>query len=456
MDNNTINSHRQLGSIFSQNCKKAEFDGGDLFITHTRNVNLKLKDGKLESLKDNLEQGMGMKVFKGGKLVFVTTAEMSRAGLDDLFQNALELIKYIGESDFSSGYRLEKIDESHIRNLNIYDDYISNPKIEAEIKYLRGLERDCLKARREINSSQGASMGLFGGLFSFCSADGYFQAYKKSMYSVSLGVIAKKGTESKSSHDWWVAIYRNELPRYKAFARFVANKAVRLLGGEPVKTQRMPVLFHPDAGITVISGIIDAFNGDSVVKGSSCYAGHLGKKIANENISIIDDALMVKGVSTVPLDGEGTRTKKKFIIEKGVLTNYLTDLNSAEKLGVEPSGNAFRGSYAGRPYISSSNCYLEESKGYPVPDIIKTVDYGLYVFEILGFGIDSVSGNISVGVSGILLEDGKMTRPVSRVTIAVSFDNLLNNIIMVGNDLVFRGSVSVPHFLVREITVSGT
>lgn len=298
-------------------------------------------------------------------------------------------------------------------------------------------------------------MSLNGGYYSLCGHDGYFQSYRKSIYSVSLGIIARRGSESKANHDYWVSIYRNELPRFRAFARYIANKAVRLLGGEPVKTQRMPVLFHPDAGRNLFSNILQAFNGESVIRGSSYFADSLGKKIANENINIIDDATMKKGVSSYPVDGEGTKTKRKYLVEKGVLKSFLTDLNSAEKLEIEPSGNAFRGSYRSRPGISVSNCFLEEVEGHPVPDIIKTVDYGLYIFEILGFGIDPVSGNISVGVSGILLKDGEMTRPVSRITIADNFDNLLNNITMIGNDLVFRGSVSVPHFLVKNISVSG-
>ncbi len=456
MNANITDLHRNLGNLFSHSCRKSEFDGGDLFMTHSRQVSINVKDGKLSSLRDNLEQGMGMRVFKGSKMVFAISAEVNKSGLDDLFSNALELIKFIGESDFTKNYRLEEIQENYIKKLDIWDGYIEDFKVEPEIKYLKGLESDCLKARREIESSRGASLSLFGGSFSFCTAGGFFQSFGKSIYSVSLGVIAKKGSETKSSFDHWISIYRNELPRYKAFARFIANKAVRLLGGEPINTGKYPVLFHPDAGIDLFSGIIAAFNGDSVIKGSSCYADSLGKKIANENINLIDDAVMVKGVSSIPLDGEGTRAKKKYIIRKGVLENFLTDLNSAEKLNLEPTGNAYRDSYSSRPYISSTNCYLEDNNSYPIPEIIKTVDYGLYVFEILGFGIDPVSGSVSIGVSGLLLEDGKMGRPVSRVTIADSFENILNNITMVGNDLVFRGSVSVPHFLVKDITVSGT
>lgn len=456
MDANIVELHRDLGKGFESKVKKAEFDGGDLFITYSRNVSLNVKDGNLESLRDNLEQGMGMRVFRGNKLVFVVSADLSQRGLDDLFQNAVELVKYIGESEFSANYRFDEIDRKFIDELNIYDDYINNFTVENEIRYLKGLERDCMRARREIDTSRGASMGLYGGVFSLCSKDGYFQSYKKSIYNVSLGVIAKRGGESKASHDGWVAIYRNELPRYRAFARFVANKAVRLLGGEPVKTQRMPVLFHPDAGRNLLSNIIRAFDAQSVLRGASCYAESLGKKIAHENINIIDNAVMTKGVSSYPIDGEGTRAKRKYIVEKGVLKNFLTDIYSAEKLGLEPSGNAVRGSYGSRPHINASNCFLEERKGHPVPDIIKTVDYGLYVFEILGFGIDPVSGNISVGVSGLLLKDGEMSRPVSRVTIADTFDNVLSNVLMIGNDLVFRGSVSVPHFLVENVTVSGT
>ncbi len=456
MEKNLIELHSHIGRLFSQTCKKAEFDGGDLFITHSRYVGINVKDGKLSSLKDNLEHGMGMRVYKDNKMIFAVSANVNESGLDDLFQNALELVKYIGESEFSKNCRFDKVDGSYIKSLDIWDGYIDSFDPEEEIKYLKGLERDCLKARREIDSSRGASMGLFGGSFSLCSSEGYFQTYRKSIYSVGLGVIAKKGPETKSSYAGWVSIYRNELPRYRGFGRFIANKAVRLLGGEPIKTCKVPVLFHPDAGIDLFSGIIGAFSGDAVIKGSSYYADSLGKKIASENINLIDDAVMVKGVSSLPVDGEGTKTKKKYIIQNGILKCFLTDLNSAEKLEVEPSGNAFRDSYNQRPYISSSNCYLEDKNSYPIPDIIKSVDYGLYIFEILGFGIDPVSGSVSIGVSGLLLKDGKMDRPVGRITIAENFDNILNNITMIGNDLVFRGSVSVPHFLVKDITVSGT
>lgn len=450
----SLNVHRDMAHRFAGLLAKTAINGGDLYITTDRSIRLKVRDGKLESFSDNLEQGMGMMVFQDDKQAFVTSTDLTEQGLKNLLDQSLELLKFIQGSDFVKSYTRKNMDNRAKERLKIYDDYVQQADIKREIAYLKGLEKNAITARREIASSQGASLGMSSSLVSFCTSERFFANYRKSIYSVYLSVIASKGKESNSGGDGWAAVYRKGLPSYSAFGRYVARKAVRLLGGTPIKTANLPVLFHPDAGATVLSGIIAALKGDAVLKGSSCFADKLGKKIASAAINIVDNGIMERGVGTAPIDGEGILTSKKYLVRKGVLKTFLLDLHSAQELKAEPTGNAFRGDYSGRPHIGVTNCYLEDGP-HDVAELIAAQKRCLYVHNIIGFGIDPVSGTISVGVAGLLIKDGKIENPVSRVTIATTFDHLLNNISHIANDLVFKYELSVPHFLVQDITVSG-
>jgi PmbA protein len=228
-----------------------------------------------------------------------------------------------------------------------------------------------------------------------------------------------------------------------------------LLGAAPVETQTAPVIFDPYAGRGVIGGIAGAVNGDSVYKKSSFLVDRLEEKIGSDLVTVMDDGLLSKGLGSAPVDDEGVPAQRKVIIDKGVLKSYIYDTATAKKAGAKSTGNAQRGSYDRRPGIGTCNFYLQKG-GMTPQEVIADVQKGLYVFYTLGQATNVVTGDFSVGAVGLWIEDGELTKPVAKVTIASNLLDMLKNVDAVANDLVFDRSMVCPTFRVAEMTVSGT
>ena len=178
----------------------------------------------------------------------------------------------------------------------------------------------------------------------------------------------------------------------------------------------MPVVFDSETARSLLDTIFDAVNGDAIYRQSSFLEGKLGQKIAAENITIVDDGIMSGGFGTSPFDGEGIPSRRTVVIEKGVLKSYLLNTYTAKKLGLKTTGNASR-SLAGTPSIGYGNFYLEKGKRTP-EQIIGDIKQGLYIVDLIGFGVNLVTGDFSRGATGIWIENGELTYPVEEITVA--------------------------------------
>jgi PmbA protein len=194
-------------------------------------------------------------------------------------------------------------------------------------------------------------------------------------------------------------------------------------------------------------------NGDSIYRGASFLAGKLGEKVAGENVTVVDDGTMPGGFGTSPFDGEGVKSRRTVVIDKGVLKSYLLNTYTAKKLNMKTTGNASRG-LAGTPGIGVGNFYLEAGERNP-DQIIGDVKEGLYVTEFLGFGVNLVTGDFSRGASGMWISGGQLAFPVEEITVAGNLKDMLNSISEIGSDLEFRGSVAAPTVRIDGLTVAG-
>jgi PmbA protein len=199
--------------------------------------------------------------------------------------------------------------------------------------------------------------------------------------------------------------------------------------------------------------VFEGVNGDSVYRGASFLAGKLGEKIAGENVTVIDDGTLPGGFGTSPFDGEGVPTRRTVVIERGVLKSYLLNTYTAKKLGMQTTGNASRG-LAGTPGIGAGNYFLQAGEKSP-QQIISSISEGLYVTELLGFGVNLVTGDYSRGASGLWISGGELAYPVEEITIAGNLKQMFENISEIGSDLEFRGSVAAPTVRIDGLTVGG-
>ena len=270
-----------------------------------------------------------------------------------------------------------------------------------------------------------------------------------------MGLLAEDKDGTKQTDGWYTfGRFLNKLDDPKAVGEEAARRTVRRLGGRKVKSAAVPVVLDPEVASQLAGIVFGAASGGRIFRRSSFLVDKIGERIAAPLITIIDDATMVDGVASRPFDGEAVKTSKRTVVEKGVLKEYLCDAYSARRLNLKPTGNAGRG-YQSTPGVGSSNLYISNGDTPPA-EIIKSVKNGLYLSEMFGSGMNSVTGDFSQGASGFWIENGEITHPVQEITIAGNVLKALSNVKIVGNDLSFKlGSTASPTLLISEMTVGG-
>jgi len=270
--------------------------------------------------------------------------------------------------------------------------------------------------------------------------------------------------DGKMQRDYWFSTARTLrlLESPESVGREAARRTLRRLGARRVPTQRASIVFSKEIARSLLSHLFEAANGDSVYRGASFLAGKLGQKIAGDNINVVDDGTLVfeqdglryGGFGTAPCDAEGLPTRRTTVIENGVLTSYLLNTYTARKLGMQSTANAAR-SLAGNPGIGGGNFFLQPGTQTP-RQIIDTIQKGLYVTETMGFGVNLVTGDYSLGAAGLWIEDGSFTHAVEEVTIAGNLAEMFHNIAAIGNDLTFRGATASPTLHIEGMTIAGS
>jgi PmbA protein len=291
------------------------------------------------------------------------------------------------------------------------------------------------------------------GRHAFANSLGFEGEYRSSYCSVSAVPIAKQ--DDVMERDYWFTLSRGfaGLEPPEQVGRIAAERTLRRLGARKVETQKAPVVFEPRTARSLLDHIFEAVHGMSVYRQESFLAGRLGEKVASETLTVIDDGTIPGLFGSSPFDDEGVPTRRTVVIERGVLRSYLLNTYAARKLNLKTTGNASRG-LSGNTGISHGNLFAE--KGVQSPgEIIGSVRNGFYVTELLGFGVNIVTGDYSRGAAGIWIRDGELAFPVSEVTIAGNLKSMLMDLAAVGSDLEFRGSTAAPTLLIPEMTVGG-
>ncbi|MFC1726811.1 TldD/PmbA family protein, partial [candidate division KSB1 bacterium] len=248
--------------------------------------------------------------------------------------------------------------------------------------------------------------------------------------------------------------YFSDLKTPEEIGRKAAKDAYEMLDPRMVKTQRVPVIFHPDVGRTILGGILGAINGNRVFQGASFLKDKLNEKIASSLITVIDDGTKPKGLASSPFDGEGVPTQRRIIVDKGVLKAFMYNTYAAKRAGTKSTGNASRRGFKGLPGIGAHAFYMENGNSDP-EDIIKSTKKGLLLKGVTGYGINPVNGNFSGGASGFWIENGKIVFPVKGLTVAGKADAMFNGIDMLGNDLDLTRTFATPTLKIKELQIGG-
>ena len=324
---------------------------------------------------------------------------------------------------------------------------------EQKIELARCAEETALAANPKIVNSEGSSFDSVSGTQVLANSLGFLGSYRFSSCSVATAPLAEHN--GSKQRDFWYSISRSlaKLDSPESVGREAARRVLRRLGAKKVKTSQVPIVFDPETARSLVGHLFEAARGDAIYRSASFLTGKLGSQLAPEYINLLDDGRQPGGFGSRPFDDEGVASRTTPLIEKGRLSNYLLNCYSARKLGKETTANASRG-LSGPTVVGPSNLYLKPGKVNP-KDIIRSVERGFFVTELMGFGTNIVTGDYSRGAAGLWIEKGELTHPVEEVTVAGNLIDMLLNIEEVGNDLLFRNSIASPTLLITGMTVAG-
>lgn len=406
----------------------------------------------LERLKDAGSRAAGLRVLVGQRVGSSYTSDLSAEGIRKLVDSALE-IAAISTEDPHAGLPEASELGALTGDLRLHSADIQSIDTGYRIEQARQTEEAAFTADPRITNSEGASFDAHAGERVFANSRGFLGSYRTSSCSISTTPVAREGEFME--RDYWYSSARSylKLESPSAVGRRAAQRTVRRLGARKVATQKVPVVFDPQTARTLLANIFEAVEGDSIYRSASFLAGKLGERVASENVTIVDDGTLPGLFGTSPFDDEGVPSRRTVVIDRGVLRNYLLNTYTARKLGMRTTGNAARG-ITGNTGVGHGNLFLEKGERSP-DEIVRGIRNGLYVTELIGSGVNIVTGDYSRGAAGQWIENGEFAYPVSEITIASTLQRMLTDIESIGSDLEFRGSVASPTLVIREMTVSG-
>ena len=433
-----------------QKAKMMGADQAELFVVKNRSMEVEMKDGSIDEIKQSDSQGVGLRVIKGNRQGFSFSSDFRSTALDKMVTQAIANSNYndVDKDLCFPSYRGE------YPQLDLYDTSLAQHTMDEKLELARETARqaeqwDARVSRIERSGYEEGEMELWLG-----NSNGLMQYQNGTYCGLFCLALGEQNGEQQSGYGMHSSIGFAELSPQLA-GQMGGKRAVQLLGATQIESGVMDLVLEPLIAMQIMGIISACFSGEAVRKNKSFLAGQLEQMVAGAEVTLIDDGCMPGHLGSASFDDEGTPAQKTVLVENGMLKHYLYDCLSAAKAGTTSTGNGVRSSYKGTPHIGTTNYYLAGGQ-YTPGQLLQAVDRGIYVTEIMGaHTANPVSGNFSFGASGILIEHGQLTRPVRGITIAGNFQQLLQQIRGVGNDLTFYSSHGAPTVRIEKISVSG-
>lgn len=441
--------YKALAEDLVQQCLKKGADAAEVFIESGRQLNIEIRNGEIETMQETSTHGAGLRVFSKGRMAFSHCNDFNETALSNAVRSAVAFAKHTTADEnniLPSDLGFSNVD-------GLYDPLIAEVAMDDKIAMAKEVEKVAMKDRR-ITKSAGSAYFEGDGETFIANSNGLSKQYKESFCGFGASVVAEKGDQKSSGGEFCTRRYFADLKSVDEIGKKAAKDAYEMLDPRMVKTQRATVIFHPDVARSLLGGVLRAVDGERVLQGASFLRDKMGQSIASDKITLIDDGLRPKGLSSSPFDGEGVPTQKRAIVENGVLKGFMYNTIVAKRAGVESTGNASRGGFTALPGIGAHNFYIAAGSMDP-KDILRRTKKGLLLKGVTGYGINPVNGNFSGGASGFWIENGRIAFPVKGLTIAGTADEMLNSIDMLGNDLDMNRGFTAPTVRIAEMQIGG-
>lgn len=428
--------------------RRAGADAADAVLFEGASLSHARRLGKTEKLERSEGRDLGLRVFIGRQQAVVSSTDISPKALDELVERAIAMARTVPEDPYCGIADAVEIAREWPQ-LDMLDP--EEPSAELLIERARAAEEAAL-AVEGVTNSEGAEAGWGHSSIALAASNGFAGTYTGSSHGVSASVIAGSGGGMERDYDYASAIYAADLRDPADVGKSAGERAVKRLGAKKMPTCRCPVVFDPRVARSFISHLLGAISGPSIARGTSFLKDRLGERIFPEAITIVDDPHRQRGLRSKPFDGEGIANRRRAIIDQGVLTTWLLDLRSARQLGLKTTGHAARGT-ASPPSPSATNVWIEPGAVSP-EELVADIDSGFYVTEMMGMGVNGITGDYSRGAAGFWIDKGEIAFAVSEMTVAGNLKDMFARLIT-ANDLEFKTGVDCPTLRIDDLTVAG-
>jgi PmbA protein len=428
--------------------RTAGADAADAVLISGTSLSVSRRLGKTEHVERSEGRDLGLRVFLGQQVAIVSSSTMDPSSFKDLAERAVAMARVVPEDPFAGLADTAAPPEPVA--LDLVDP--TEPSTEALVARAAAAE-DAALAVAGITNSEGAEAGFGRTEAYLVTSAGFAGRSARTSHSVSASALAGAGTGMQRDYDYHSTVHLADLDDPAAIGHSAAERALARLNPNRPKTAKLPVVYDPRVAGSLLGHLAGAINGASVARGTSFLKDHLGKRIFAPGIEIHDDPLRVRGLRSRPFDGEGTPTTARDLIADGVLTTWLLDSRSARQLGMASTGHASRGT-GGPPSPGPSNLYLAKGTMTPAA-LMADIKLGIYVTELIGMGVNGLTGDYSRGCAGFMIRDGALAEPVAEITIAGTLPEIFSHMTP-ANDLVFRRGTDSPTVRVEGMTLAGS
>ncbi|HEY9580662.1 MAG TPA: TldD/PmbA family protein [Rhizorhapis sp.] len=429
--------------------RKIGADAADALYICDASTQVQMRLGLLEDVERSEGEDIGLRVFSGRRSATVSSSDMSEEALAKLAERALAMAREAPEDEYAGLAPEEMLLRKKPGGLELADRNDPEPQ---ELKDRALIAEEAARDVMGVSNSEGAGASAGRTHIALATSHGFSGSYAATSHGCYASVLAGEGSGMQRDYASHTARHLSDLEAAASIGLRAGQRAVARLNPVKIESGQMPIIFDPRIGASLIGHLIGGMTGAAITRKSSFLLDSLGKRIFPEGITIIDDPVRPRGLRSRPFDGEGLPTRRSALIDKGVLTGWLLDSASARQLGLTPTGHATRGS-GGAPGASATNVHLEPGK-QTAGELMADVKRGIYVTELIGMGVNPVTGDYSRGASGFLIENGATGPAVAEITIA---GNLLDMFaeLTAADDLEFLQGINVPTLRIDGMMVAG-
>jgi PmbA protein len=445
----TVQEAEARAAALIESACKAGADAADVLYHAEASTGIQIRLGELEDVTRSEGEEIGLRFFLGRHSATVSSSDLSREALAALVERAAAMAREAPEDPYAGLAPKERLLQGAA--VDVEGDDGADPAPTA-LKTLAMEIEAAARGVEGVTNSEGAGVSAGRSVVALATSHGFCRGYSSSGYSASASVIAGSGSGMQRDYAHQNVRHFADMEAPEEIGRLAGERAVKRLNPGKLSSGRMSVVFDPRVGGGLIGHLTGSMTGSAIARRTSFLIGREEERIFAPGVTIRDDPHRRRGLASKPFDGEGLPTAPRDLVSDGRLTGWLLDSSSARQLGLEPTGHATRGG-AGSPGAGATNVHLEPGP-LSVDELIADIRLGVYVTELIGQGVNLVTGDYSRGASGFLIENGRITGPVAEITIAGNLIDMFRELTP-ASDLVFRRAVNVPTIRIEGMTVAG-